>query len=1013
MKKFTFAVAMLLTASLSYGYEVSTEVTKKNVVLEEFTGIYCGYCPQAHIIANYMHKARPENLFVIGIHAGSYASPSTGDPDFRTDEGEAICSEFSASSFPIGTLSRHIFAGSSVLTSRSYWVKYAKELYEEDAPVNLHLSSSYDGSTRQLDVTVEGYYTAETQEELQCLTVVITQSDIMGLQSGSGVGDEYMHQHVLRAHLTPTWGDTLATPAYGEYFTKTYNYSVPESINAIDVLPEDIEIIAFVAVDKTEIQNVVGGKPTYTNYSKPLGGTIDEPLIPISGSYGFNFFDVELTSTTDQEITAATFGVTINGNTQVVPWSGSIGSFASQYVTLPVESYLTEETNYSVEIELLTLNGTAVDSSTYSVDFTAPTATTPEMSILFKTDYYADENTFVVKDEDGNVVAEYGPYTTGKTVEYTEYASLEANKTYCAEMADCEGDGVSSGYIKIYNDSEVYSMAQYTIGDFGGRLFFTTSSTPYQVTTEITKKKVVLEEFTGIYCGWCPTAHVIIEDMHRAHHGDFYAVGIHPTSTHTTPTDDSHPDFRTEVGDEIATVYVPDGFPTGVVGRRVFRDNNAVESRSYWIKDAKTIYAEDAPVNLRMSCTYDGDTRELVVNVKGYYTAEVQEELQCLSVLYTQSNIIGYQSSGSTDYSHQHVLREYLTPTWGDTLDTPKQGEFFEKIYTHTLPEAISDLAVMPEDIEIIAFVGADKGEILNATGSRPTYTNYSIELGATIDEPLIPISGRYAYNFFEIELISTTTEEITAATFDVTINGETQVVEWSGSLTAFDSEFISLPVDEYEVLSSNSVTVELVVLNETAIENGSTYSASFSAPVATTDYILAYIKTDIYADENTYTIKDQDGDIEESFGPFEAGTTTEATLGVSLKANQIYCFEITDSEGDGISSGQLKMYNDDSSFVMQQYSLSDFGYRMFFTTTEYTSTMEVAAAELYTYDSSSKTLSLCDGTTPAQISVISIAGATVMQTQESSISLASLARGIYLVKIVQGSQEVVVKLAL
>ena len=34
---------------------VSTTPENKNVVLEEFTGIYCGFCPDGHVIGQGIH----------------------------------------------------------------------------------------------------------------------------------------------------------------------------------------------------------------------------------------------------------------------------------------------------------------------------------------------------------------------------------------------------------------------------------------------------------------------------------------------------------------------------------------------------------------------------------------------------------------------------------------------------------------------------------------------------------------------------------------------------------------------------------------------------------------------------------------------------------------------------------------------------------------------------------------------------------------------------------------------
>ena len=48
---------------------VSTTPSNKNVVLEEYTGVNCTYCPDGHKIANQIVAANPDRVFVINVHA--------------------------------------------------------------------------------------------------------------------------------------------------------------------------------------------------------------------------------------------------------------------------------------------------------------------------------------------------------------------------------------------------------------------------------------------------------------------------------------------------------------------------------------------------------------------------------------------------------------------------------------------------------------------------------------------------------------------------------------------------------------------------------------------------------------------------------------------------------------------------------------------------------------------------------------------------------------------------------
>ena len=54
---------------------VSTIAENKNVVLEEFTGISCTYCPDGHRIAKDIFNQNPNDVVLINIHTGSFATP--------------------------------------------------------------------------------------------------------------------------------------------------------------------------------------------------------------------------------------------------------------------------------------------------------------------------------------------------------------------------------------------------------------------------------------------------------------------------------------------------------------------------------------------------------------------------------------------------------------------------------------------------------------------------------------------------------------------------------------------------------------------------------------------------------------------------------------------------------------------------------------------------------------------------------------------------------------------------
>lgn len=460
-------------------YSVSTEVSAKGVLLEEFTGIHCGWCPQGHAIAAKLAKASSE-VYVVAVHAGSFSKPSYDEPDFRTDEGEEIVSQFNVerSGYPSGMVNRHdYYETGNPVCARSSWKPYTKLGVSETAPVNLLVTGGYDGATRELTVHVEGYYTADTQADNQALCVLWTQDNIKGPQNGGLVGDEYMHQHVLRGYITDLWGEALDSPAKGKYFSRDYKLTLPESIKDVEVKPEDVRVVAYVMSDKCDVQNVTGCKPVYSNYDMPLGGTLAEPKIPIGSYWGCNFFGMELANKSDKAITEATFDIDVNGIITTASWSGTIPSFETKEITVRCNYDIKEEGQNDYKISLRSINGQSVEESSLSGIFTSPILATPEVTIKLSTNKEADENHFYIKDADGNVVKEFGPYPTGEVSQATETVTLEADKIYYIEVTDLWGDGMYTpmGYYTAHSSDGSLIEQMYDIPDFGTRSIFRTS----------------------------------------------------------------------------------------------------------------------------------------------------------------------------------------------------------------------------------------------------------------------------------------------------------------------------------------------------------------------------------------------------------------------------------------------------------------------------------------------------------------------------------------------------------
>ena len=88
---------------------VSTVPENKNVILEEFTGIQCVYCPDGHLIADQIQSNNINDVYIIKIHTGGYSYPSAGQPDFRTQWGYIIENQSDIIGYPCANINRHYF----------------------------------------------------------------------------------------------------------------------------------------------------------------------------------------------------------------------------------------------------------------------------------------------------------------------------------------------------------------------------------------------------------------------------------------------------------------------------------------------------------------------------------------------------------------------------------------------------------------------------------------------------------------------------------------------------------------------------------------------------------------------------------------------------------------------------------------------------------------------------------------------------------------------------------------
>jgi hypothetical protein len=554
-------------------------------------------------------------------------------------------------------------------------------------------------------------------------------------------------------------------------------------------------------------------------------------------------------------------------------------------------------------------------------------------------------------------------------------------------------------------------------------VLFSGTANAYNVSTEVEKKNILLEEFTGIHCVFCPEGHKIANNLITAQEGKVYTIAIHSGNYAKPGT--GEPDYRIAEGEALDRYFGVTGYPSGMINRKQLTLNGQllpfILNRTNWTKAAKEVNKEDAPVNLWMNAAFDGPSRTLTIDVEAYYTADSDSAENFMNVVFAQSNIIGPQSGGllGDEYVHRHQLKAFVTPIWGDTIRQPRAGGFFTKRYVYSLPEAVNDIPVKAEDIEVFTFVTAGKGDVLNVVAQKPSYINYTKPMKITLSAPIEGYASRYAFNFFDLNVKNESHYILTSIDFNVKINNETQAVTWTGNIPAYQSKLVRLNVEPYNIQEENAFEIEAVKVNERTLSTR--LSGTFLKPIETTTRIFAEIKPDNWTDENSYTIKDRNGQIVYTFGPYPVGSNSLQKDTVDLEANQIYCFEVLDSWGDGVSGGFVKLRRSDASLFVQVINIPMFGDRIFFTTTlpAPTGIHSLQPLSLKAFIDRQNNLSLSgDLAGQIRLKLYSLSGQCVWKHElypdgntNVRIPLTGLYKGFYLLKICENNREEALKI--
>lgn len=497
MKRLALAIMALLAFSFSMKAQmyVSTNTANRNVVIEDFTGRGCGYCPIAHRVMHELMTANPGRVWGIAVHSTGGLSPTTF-PNLNTSISATLSAAFPHDGIPSGVFNRNSSSAIGINESGSTWVSYTNEQLGQVAECNVAGNVIVNPITRLATITVEVYYTGNSSVEENYLTVAMIQDSIIGAQSdygnynpGGWLNGQYVHMHVLRDIVTSVWGDAISPTTQGTLITRTYQYQIPETVGTPNGVAVDLNNVHFLAWVSERYQGTPT-RPILNACELEYVQGVDEPIYPIVADIVMEDL-YECTPSKNVELIVQNLGTeAINsmditmeygGETYTENWEGELPVYGREKIVVPVMA--------PFGVNDMVVSITAANGQPYDYTITKPINSLEwidlevegeqeTLKLMLMQDKYGNQITWSFTAGDGTVLASGGPYSilagNNATQIHVENVVVPVNECVRFTIYDSMGDGIcctsGNGYYIVKDSHNRTLFGDNSDGDFGAEV---------------------------------------------------------------------------------------------------------------------------------------------------------------------------------------------------------------------------------------------------------------------------------------------------------------------------------------------------------------------------------------------------------------------------------------------------------------------------------------------------------------------------------------------------------------
>jgi hypothetical protein len=227
-------------------FDTITASSQRNVLVDDFTGHNCQYCPAAATVAHNIHNQYPSRVFVSSVHA----SP-TGITGFQAVNAQYPVDFTNAQALELGQFFGAIatsgFFGNPSVGCNRIVVSGGTEMFYPSGVLANQVNQALNTSLKVALKAEVNYYTetkgAYLHTEVEVLdasltnlgmNVVMQQDSLIAPQNVNGdYTSNYVHRDIHRGHITNSlWGRTLTDDLKkenGKYYLD-YSFAVPNTL---------------------------------------------------------------------------------------------------------------------------------------------------------------------------------------------------------------------------------------------------------------------------------------------------------------------------------------------------------------------------------------------------------------------------------------------------------------------------------------------------------------------------------------------------------------------------------------------------------------------------------------------------------------------------------------------------------------------------------------------------------------------------------------------------------------